>query len=320
MKPWALPHRQMLRATVVGLEAREALLSTEEVVGHVHSTFRKVVNIVTPHGRLLSIACHGVPMLTSNVATSQTQGFLACDTGTKAHISENTLHFGAMAVSDLALARMYTPRKWEEVRVASKPRVESTLARTADQAVNIVGTRGLAALIPALRYGPFLPLAHVPFDISYDHNIGRHLLRLVAEICNDEEPLSAKKLIGLGPGLTPSGDDVLAGLVASLHAITRAHGRLHSRALQALTHITMEAKGSTTLISCEMLRHAARGHMTDAAENVITSILRGDDCRPDLVILAQYGATSGIDQLIGILLGIHLFYCHDKVELAPNVD
>ena len=298
-------------------------MATERVIGNVHSAFRKVLNISTPHGRLISVSCQGVPMLTSNIETSQPfeQGFPAAFVnGTEVCRSGDSLYLDGLTVSGLSLARPFAPRNWAELRLATTVQVKHALARTADQAIDIVGTRGLAVLIPALRNGPPLALGNVHFDTPFDGSIAQHLSRLAKELYGGEEPLTSRQLIGLGPGLTPSGDDVLAGLITSLHATCRAHGRLPSYNLQALTRIATEGKGKTTLISYEMLRHAARGHMTEAAESVIAGVLQGEDCRTALALMAQYGATSGLDQLIGILLGIQLFYCLDESQLATNVD
>ena len=63
-------------------------------------------------------------------------------------------------------------------------------------------------------------------------------------------------LVGLGPGLTPSGDDVLIGALALLDALAerKAHAAL-ARAVAAIPH------GSTSALSGCMLKTAAAGHL-----------------------------------------------------------
>src|SRR5664279_3613125 len=59
-------------------------------------------------------------------------------------------------------------------------------------------------------------------------------------------------LLGRGPGLTPSGDDLVAGFLLG----SRAFGRAVPGAVAAVTEL---APGATTALSARLLGHAARG-------------------------------------------------------------
>lgn len=102
-------------------------------------------------------------------------------------------------------------------------------------------------------------------------------------------------LIGLGPGLTPSGDDFLCGTMAALHYFGR--GDVASR----LAAIVAPRLAETNLISAAYLRCASAGE----ASSVLFEVL---GCLPaaDTALLAQHldavdrvGHTSGWDCLAG---------------------
>lgn len=95
---------------------------------------------------------------------------------------------------------------------------------------------------------------------------------------------AAEVLGGLGPGLTPAGDDVLAGLL--LVASTLGYARLD------------EVEVRTNEISAAYLSWAARGQGIEAAHDVLAG-------RPDaLDRLLTIGATSGEAIAYGIGLGL----------------
>jgi hypothetical protein len=99
----------------------------------------------------------------------------------------------------------------------------------------------------------------------------------------------AQSLIGLGPGLTPSGDDYLAGMLIALHALGRdAQARGLWRWLQP--HLAAR----TSAISAAHLEAAAAGE----AHEVIHDVLQDATCVPKL---AMVGHCSGWDALAGVV-------------------
>jgi hypothetical protein len=111
---------------------------------------------------------------------------------------------------------------------------------------------------------------------------------------------AGRSLVGLGPGLTPAGDDVLVGLTAALTALGdgRAHGFAGAWARQAI--------GRTTIVAETFHRYAAIGAYSERLHDVLRTILTGPlDAIPAAVATASaWGATSGIDTLTGIVLAL----------------
>jgi len=93
-------------------------------------------------------------------------------------------------------------------------------------------------------------------------------------------------LAGLGPGLTPEGDDLIAGYAAGLALF---HGR--SEEASALAEA---AALRTTSLSATLLRHAAAGELAEPAHEFLAG--RGE------AALLRWGSSSGRKLLEGLRL------------------
>ena len=93
-------------------------------------------------------------------------------------------------------------------------------------------------------------------------------------------------LAGVGPGLTPFGDDVLTGYVAGQALL----GEQDASAIAEL------AARRTTALSATLLRHAATGELAEPAHALV---LNGD-----IEPLLCFGSSSGV----GIALGLALAF------------
>jgi hypothetical protein len=108
----------------------------------------------------------------------------------------------------------------------------------------------------------------------------------------------AAQLIGLGPGLTPSGDDYLGGVLVALRWVGRgAHADSLWRWLEP------RAAERTSAISAAHLAAAASGEMHEALHEVLRdlSAWEAPDLLPALARLDSVGHTSGWDALAGIV-------------------
>ncbi len=113
---------------------------------------------------------------------------------------------------------------------------------------------------------------------------------------------AAQRLAGLGPGLTPSGDDLLAGALAFSawgdHAGVLADGRALRAALRDA------AMPRTTRFAAQMVDAAARGHVFAPLARLLGALLRRETAGPpDIAPLLAVGETSGGDMLTGVVLG-----------------
>ena len=130
---------------------------------------------------------------------------------------------------------------------------------------------------------------------------------------------SAGSILGLGPGLTPSCDDFLAGLMLSLNTAGVSLFKNESSTLQFFSNTSEEisalARGKTTIYSQSFLSEAALGEGPKTALDLIFSIITKSPGQVAEISkrLIGVGATSGADISIGIYYGIR--FLTSRIEL-----
>ena len=97
----------------------------------------------------------------------------------------------------------------------------------------------------------------------------------------------AAQLIGLGPGLTPAGDDYLGGVMVALHLLDRP-----SQAASLWRWLEPKLASRSSAISAAHLAAAATGEAHEALHDVLGG-------NPDLDALDAVGHCSGWDALAG---------------------
>jgi len=112
-------------------------------------------------------------------------------------------------------------------------------------------------------------------------------------------------IAGLGPGLTPSGDDFIAGYC---HVLSHAGWSPHPDELIGLA-------GSTTRISREMIWWASRGVTAQPFEEALVSVIAGSHV-PDVSDALSVGHSSGADHLLGVWFGLStlLLHCRERAK------
>ena len=111
---------------------------------------------------------------------------------------------------------------------------------------------------------------------------------------------AATDLAGFGPGLTPSGDDVLAGILLALGLWPQAAGPLGAKVVSTL--IVGAAAPRTGRISRAYLWAARRGHAAEAWHDLVRALptdLDGVIAAASRIL--QTGETSGADMLAGFV-------------------
>lgn len=158
---------------------------------------------------------------------------------------------------------------------------------------------GLGALLPALCGGarPPHPVGEDPVVRAATPTIGALRDWLSAAFRGaSSAPPAVDGLIGLGAGLTPSGDDFLGGVMIALHRVGRAD---LARALAR--RVMASATQGTSVISAAYLRCAAEGQGFAVLFDALDCVLAGENTRLDVRLdaIAEVGHTSGWDCLAG---------------------
>jgi hypothetical protein len=144
-----------------------------------------------------------------------------------------------------------------------------------------------------------------PFEAEVSNMLENRTLLLLNELLNGRISSAlphAVSLIGLGPGLTPSGDDFLTGLFTIFNM---KNSPFYPYRLFC-EDVLKKAKTLTNDISYMTLKKAAFGKVRESIISLLNSLLVEDD--EDLILslnkLLNIGSSSGTDIAFGIVFGM----------------
>src|SRR3954454_13224905 len=191
---------------------------------------------------------------------------VALPTGAPAEVGGGRIVVGDLAVS---AAAWWDPRP----RLPhSRPALLPEGVRQLRNALYGEGVPHSAFTLPGLPTGPGGPLAA--------------LRGAVRRADLDAALRTAVRLVGLGPGLTPAGDDVMAGVMAGLVLLG------HPAAERFAAGVYSLAAGRTTELSRALLRHAAAGRVSGEYCAVLQGLVGERPLAPAVAGLLATGSTS----------------------------
>ena len=133
------------------------------------------------------------------------------------------------------------------------------------------------------------------------------------QLAGQADTTAVAGLLGRGPGLTPSGDDVLAGYLL-------AAGAFGLEIEQVRRAVAARAPQATSALSAQLLRHAARGEAVRELIELAAALTHPDAALSVVTArLLQVGHTSGAALAWGVLLaGEHAARRYSSVLSTPN--
>ena len=128
-----------------------------------------------------------------------------------------------------------------------------------------------------------------------------------AAIRRDEAALvrATRGLAGLGPGLTPSGDDLLAGFAAAWTLVGEALGLVRAARERVTAALCAGARRGASPLGRAWLEHAGRGELLEPMTGFVGALLAGETRDPRVSVRGALavGSSSGTDWMVGFLLG-----------------
>jgi hypothetical protein len=109
-------------------------------------------------------------------------------------------------------------------------------------------------------------------------------------------------LKGCGPGLTPGGDDFIAGVLIGLHVLQKLRGRDYRRRIDAV----YRAARSSNVFSSTFLDLARRGWLFGRMKDLVSALVAGSGAAVDKAAKALFtvGETSGADLATGFFMTV----------------
>lgn len=312
------------RAVSVGEDARE-LLGSGGMVGEVHSVFDHTINVLSDGGDLVTVACRTVEDSPINlrVDSPRFDEKTRPQEGSPVVAREGSVSLGGvLAVNGLGEAPIWRPELSPPQDVEARGLLESLL--TAVDAVKLHGRpEGFKPLVPhicglmGVEPGASPMWGRNPYAEAALPRI-EGLVGLLELGDAWGAAREASGLVGLGPGLTPSGDDFLCGLLGALSIASPLLGDLGSDVEEMNRMVFSSVDGRTNPISRGILKHYAGGRPSGSASVLIQGLLDGHDpCIEGSVRwVCRAGHSSGTDLAVGVLTAFAVLYrrIHGKEE------
>jgi Protein of unknown function (DUF2877) len=274
--------------------------------GEVHSVFDRVINVMAPWGRLVSLAAKEIDDApwTVRVETSGWSG-LGLQAGDPVFMDSRQFSIGTESGPTVLLPGA---REWFAKRVDLEGLAAADFQLRADALASVLDARGVR--------GGILEGATERNDFEEGIAAGLRTGRegLVAAIRSGDSGgigEAALRLIGLGPGLTPAGDDFLCGLAL----LASQPGSRLDAARGVLSDVVDRNAERTTELSWITLQETLKGRAREALLELLSQLFRGkaEDgaglarrLRVPLDRVIGIGHTSGTDILCGLVAGLRL--------------
>jgi hypothetical protein len=287
-----------ISATSIGGRALAAL--DRPVAGRVAAVFRSTF-YVQAGSALMCLGSCDMPAGPLNIVTAAPAAEDCAARGLREHlavaVSRDEIRVDGVCRVDLSGASTWQPA------VLGVPPAPERMAQGL-----VCLRRAAAGRLPEEGLGRFLDAAYVPDRMHYVSraaeaalgSAGEWVRKAVAE-GTDGDIAKARwphRLVGLGPGLTPSGDDFLGGMMIALAALG---AEVPSRALWSAIH--WYAADATNPISLAHMQAAADGVGSEGVHRAIAEIAAGNDGDMDEAMsgIERIGHSSGWDILTGIV-------------------
>jgi hypothetical protein len=299
----------------------------EDLTGQVLASYRRACNLVTSDGEVIALVGPAIGNGPLNIVIGGAEVLDQVKPGLSVAFSNHQLVLDHSLVVSLDGAQLWRPEVSWECLATQRRRLEGGLAVLCGWlSRNEVakGLLGLSASQAASRGGshaaetrawePALlcpePVEGLqnrdPLNLAFLAMAQAGIKGLLHALQGGDRSSireSAALLAGLGPGLTPAGDDYLVGLMAGLRVWPDPLENSGLSPPQVCQIIFEAAEGRTTLLSRAFLRSAKEGLFGENWHELLTALVEGETIgiqRAARRILSS-GATSGADALAGFL-------------------
>ncbi len=271
----------------------------------VHSVFARACNIETQDGTLVTLLDYRLGNAPHGIACEVPDSFAfnsEIRPGTKVSVRDGELTLEQTAlVVDLSRAVRWSGAPSQHAVDPTSRATRNSLAMIWRMLQDSSRSRGLFACwsLPNETASPLhaalLRRLAVCLPLLARGTVARDATTIV-------KALSA--MIGLGIGLTPSGDDFIVGYLAALWSQSSRDATLPP--LLGLLRAPLESMiAKTGAISRQLILDASAGQFSEPLVDLVRAIADGDDERVAITAARalRIGHSSGADALLGLLLG-----------------
>ncbi|MGE7908561.1 DUF2877 domain-containing protein [Lysinibacillus xylanilyticus] len=263
--------------------------------GNVHSVFKHALNIRNlENGEIFTLA-------TKEMDNAPNTIILSIDNLDNLHIEQNDSVYvekNQLFLMDKLQINIENINKWQ-CDLPPFPSDVTTLEKNVNYVKAFIEVHGKSGGIKR-RFPPIND-----FDAETSQMLEERTHFLQREIMNNSTSNFQKyalDLVGLGPGLTPSGDDFLVGLFTVFN-LENGPCFSYKPLCEKLVEI---ARPLTNDISYTTLKKAAYGNVRESINSLVHALLHGsmEDSIESLKSVLSIGSSSGTDIALGLLSGL----------------
>ena len=311
--------KNSLKVKTIGVNAYEALINLKNPAT-VEGTFESSFYINVGDNKLLRTIKHDEYISVSSILINENdQNFsfktIGIEKGMElVHKNNNILIGDRLLIADIdSIAKWHSPTAPDNSVISEMEIIKLNLRVLRDVIYTCPSREGLVPLLENLELLGSIEMFLKPQKDSFVERARPGIERTMWALFSydiDTVLNSTNSITGLGPGLTPSCDDFLAGLILSLKIgseVLNKNGQEDKLFFSDVAKkIYDQAQGKTTVFSLNMLREACEEVCPLAVINLIYSLLTKDpdQVAKDSKTVVRMGETSGADIAIGIFYGI----------------
>lgn len=271
--------------------------TTNSTIGKVHSIYNQVINFISQdESKLFSIAVKDIPQAPQMMKISSQIQFNDLKARLKPSmpiylLDEMQLQLDTININfdgaNSWMGSLHTPQL-----------VRSDLTLTGlkkiNNFINLFGLTG-GLLRPWQRLNCFKHEDdHFNKDV-YAQQFLKNLQQLQASQSPSQLIAQFKKIVGLGIGLTPAGDDFLTGAIATWIYYCP---NFKTAILKERDNFLNDIKTRTTLVSYFMIENCLHGYVNEPVLQLIKKL--SINCESEMRQVLNIGSSSGTDLLIGV--------------------
>lgn len=307
-----------MHVKMIASDLKTYLTDSAPFEARVHSIFKDVINLIDHQGELITLISENKMMAPMTLQAPFNRSVI------KKMVSDDIVMVSDSKISFKRLnwqLDYLSADIWHADFITSVLKYDAhVFAESADtirEALVSNGDHGgLLPLIKVLekQLQVEMPRANLPKSNTYTEFIEEVFIALIHQLKDKNYDTLGNilpRFVGFGPGLTPSSDDFLMGMMIMLYLDSIINKQDQAIIRDMSEQIYNACISKTTTVSEAMIKNASKGRIAAAHRNLIETIFsdNGDHIKEKAISVINNGASSGTDFLFGI-------YCAQRILLS----
>ncbi len=308
-----------MKAIRICANTNKLIKERKQVLGSVHSIFNRTCNIITDDNLLIALISSQIPNAPRSISFNLPEGkdlySFGLQKGMPFVLDETRITIGEGYFNiDLSQSKLWDPKPILDFKGVAEDNALKNIEYLKEILLERGNFNGIAPIFLDISNYlkdnkeeiEMLPTNHY---CTFIYSKIQKLIELLIEENIEGIGIMAKQVIGFGPGLTPSADDFLTGLMISMLYSSKYFELDLSKVYKTNEVIVNKTAHRTTKVSAEMLQFASKGQVSHHIRNLMVSIFSEENKEQllkNICSVIDTGETSGSDLVAGAYIGFIL--------------